>query len=295
MTTVSIIQVLIAGIQTGSIYALIALGYYVILTATGILNFAQGEWMMLAAVLGVLLLEAGIPYWLAFLISISAATCFALMIERILIRPLHARHASAGMMLLVLFAVLIIVRHTIAHLFGPQDHPLSGPLPEHAFILGRGLFILPQTFVVVAAVIAIFTAMWWFTRWTWTGRSLHVASIDPIGAQLIGIDLGKVRLVAFGLGGLIAAVTGWLYGPLFAVSYGMGAAPGIKGFIALIIGGMGSPMGALVGGLTLGILELAAARYASSLWSEAVSFVALFAVLLIRPSGLVAPLANRFR
>jgi branched-chain amino acid transport system permease protein len=295
MTTVSIIQVVIAGIQTGSIYALIALGYYVILTATGILNFAQGEWMMLAAVFGVLLLEMGFPYWAAVLISIGAATCVALLVERILIRPLHNRHASAGMMLLVLFAVLIVARHTTAHLFGPLDHPLPGPFPERALILGRGLFILPQTFVVVATVIAVFAAMWLFTRWTWTGRSLRVAAIDPIGAQMIGIDLGRIRLVAFGLGGLIAALTGWLYGPLFAVSYSMGAAPGIKGFIALIIGGMGSPLGALAGGLTLGLLELAAARYASSLWSEAVSFVVLIIVLLIRPSGLIAPQADRPR
>src|SRR6185312_14739446 len=97
--------------------------------------------------------------------------------------------------------------------------------------------------------------MWWFMRRTWLGRTLRVAAIDTVGAQLIGIDLGRVRLTAFFIGGLIAALTGWVYGPLFAASYAMGDAPGIKGFIALIIGGVGSPLGALVGGLGLGILE----------------------------------------
>lgn len=287
MTAVSLVQVLIGGLQTGGIYALIALSYYVILSATGILNFAQGEWMMLAAVFGVVLLNYGLPYPLAVAVSIAAATAVALAAERLVIRPLQARHASHGMLLLVLFAVLIVVRHTTAHLFGPQDHPLAGPLPEKAIIFGKGLFVLPQTFVVYGAVAGVFLAIWWFMRRTWSGRSLRVAAIDPMGAKLIGIDLGRVRLMAFGIGGLIAALTGWLYGPLFAANYAMGAAPGIKGFIALIIGGVGSPLGALVGGLGLGVLELAAARYASSLWSEAVSFLLLIIVLLLRPNGLV--------
>ena len=287
MSAVALAQVLIGGLQTGGIYALMALSYYVILSATGILNFAQGEWMMLAAVFGVVLLGLGLPYFLVVLISIVAATAVALAAERLVIRPLQARHASHGMLLLVLFAVLIVVRHVTAHLFGPADHALPGPLPEEPLILGNGLFILPQSFVVLVAVAAVFLGVWWFMRRTWAGRSLRVAAIDPVGAQLIGIDLGRVRLMAFGIGGLIAALTGWLYGPLFAASYAMGNAPGIKGFIALIIGGVGSPLGALVGGLGLGLLELATARYASSLWSEAVSFLVLIAVLLFRPNGLV--------
>jgi branched-chain amino acid transport system permease protein len=288
MTAISLAQVLIGGLQTGGIYALIALSYYVILSATGILNFAQGEWMMLAAVFGVVLLNAGLPYGVAVLISIAAATVLALAAERLIIRPLQARRASPGMQLLVLFAVLIVVRHSTANLFGPQDYPLPGPLSDRPLILGHGLFIRPQTFVVYGAVVIVFVAMWWFMRRTWLGRTLRVAAIDTVGAQLIGIDLGRVRLTAFFIGGLIAALTGWVYGPLFAASYAMGDAPGIKGFIALIIGGVGSPLGALVGGLGLGILELATARYASSLWSEAVSFLVLIAVLLVRPNGLIA-------
>jgi branched-chain amino acid transport system permease protein len=288
MTAISLAQVLIGGLQTGGIYALIALSYYVILSATGILNFAQGEWMMLAAVFGVVLLNAGLPYGVAVLISIAAATVLALAAERLIIRPLQARRASPGMQLLVLFAVLIVVRHSTANLFGPQDYPLPGPLSDRPLILGHGLFIRPQTFVVYGAVVIVFVAMWWFMRRTWLGRTLRVAAIDTVGAQLIGIDLGRVRLTAFFIGGLIAALTGWVYGPLFAASYAMGDAPGIKGFIALIIGGVGSPLGALVGGLGLAILELATARYASSLWSEAVSFLVLIAVLLVRPNGLIA-------
>jgi branched-chain amino acid transport system permease protein len=291
MTVTSLAQVLLGGLQTGGIYALIALSYYVILSASGILNFAQGEWMMLAAVFGVVLLDAGVPYGVAVLVSIAGATFIALASERLIIRPLQARRASQGMLLLVLFAVLIVVRHTTAHLFGPQDHPLPGPLPEQPLILGNGLFILPQTFVVFATVAIVFLAMWWFMRRTWSGRALRVAAIDPVGAQLIGIDTGRVRLMAFGIGGLIAALTGWVYGPLFAAGYSMGNAAGIKGFIALIIGGVGSPLGALVGGLGLGVLELATARYASSLWSEAVSFLVLIAVLLVRPNGLIGAAA----
>lgn len=287
MTAVSLAQVLIGGLQVGGIYALIALSYYVILGATGILNFAQGAWMMLAAVFGVVLLDLGLPYPLAVVLSTAIASALAISTERLIIRPLQTMHASHGMLLLVLFAVLIVVQHLTLHAFGPAEHQLPGPLPERAIILGNGIFILPQTLVVYVTVSAVFLAVWWFMHRTWPGRSLRVSAIDPIGAQLIGIDLGRVRLVAFGLGGLIAALTGWLYGPLFAASYSIGDSPGIKGFIALIVGGIGSPLGALVGGLTLGVLEIGAARYASSLWSEAVSFLVLIAVLLLRPNGLV--------
>jgi len=150
-------------------------------------------------------IDLGVPYPLAVLLSIVAATAVALTAERLVIRPMQARHASHGMLLLVLFAVLIVVRHTTAHSFGPQDHALPGPLPEGALILGNSLFILPQTFVVYAALAVVFLLTWWLMRHTWAGRSLRVAAIDPIGAQLIGIDLGRVRLLAFGIGGLIAA------------------------------------------------------------------------------------------
>jgi branched-chain amino acid transport system permease protein len=287
MTLESLAQVLIAGLQAGCIYALMALSYLVILSATGILNFAQGEWMMLAAVLGFALLSAGMPYPLVILSSVLAATAFALLAERLVIRPLTNRHASHTVLLISLFGVLLVARYGAGSLFDRQEHPLPGPFGSDPLRLSGGLFILPQTLLVYAVTVLIFGAIWLFLKRTWLGRSLRVAAIDSLGAELIGVNLGRVRLLAFGLGGLIAALVGWLYAPLYAAGYLIGIVPGIKGFVALIIGGTASVGGALVGGLVLGVLEVGAARYLPSVYSEAVSFVVLMLVLFARPSGLV--------
>ena len=105
---------------------------------------------------------------------------------------------------------------------------------------------------------------------------------------MIGVNLAQVRTLAFGIGGLIAAITGWLYAPLYAAGYMVGVVPGVKGFIVMVIGGLASPLGSLVAGVALGLIEVTAARYLSSLYSEALAFVVLMAVLFVRPEGLLA-------
>jgi branched-chain amino acid transport system permease protein len=281
-------QVILSGLQVGSIYALMALSYFVILSSTYILNFAQGEWMMLATVLGVFFLSLGLPYPLAVIVSVLGATSLAILAERLVIHPLGRHHAPLNIIILSLFGIMIVVRYGTGILFGREEYPLPGPLKAGLIRFGSDIFVQKQTFIIYAVTAAVFVGVWLFMKHTWLGRSLRVAAIDPIGATLAGVNLGRVRLAAFGIGGLIAAVTGWLYAPLYAAGYFVGVVPGIKGFIALIIGGMASPAGPLPGGLLLGVLEVAAARYLPSVYSEAAPFLVLMALLFTRPSGLVA-------
>lgn len=283
----SVAQVLLSGLQIGSIYALMALSFYVIISATGILNFAQGEWMMIAGVLGLSLLDLGIPYPLAVLGSIAGATALAVLAERLVIRPLQRRNASQAIMLLALFGIMLVARYGTGIVHGRLEEPLPGPAGTHVFMLGPDVFVFAQSLVIYGCTAAIFVFIWFFLRNTWIGRSLRVAAIDPLAASLVGVDLNKVRITAFGLGGLIAAITAWLYAPLYAVGYMTGAIPGIKGFIALFVGGLASPLGPLVGGLFLGLIEVAASRYMPSIYSEGVAFVLLMLVLILRPQGLV--------
>lgn len=283
----SVAQVLLSGLQIGSIYALMALSFYVIISATGILNFAQGEWMMIAGVLGLSLLDLGIPYPLAVLGSIAGATALAVLAERLVIRPLQRRNASQAIMLLALFGIMLVARYGTGIVHGRLEEPLPGPAGTHVFMLGPDVFVFAQSLVIYSCTAAIFVFIWFFLRNTWIGRSLRVAAIDPLAASLVGVDLNKVRITAFGLGGLIAAITAWLYAPLYAVGYMTGAIPGIKGFIALFVGGLASPLGPLVGGLFLGLIEVAASRYMPSIYSEGVAFVLLMLVLILRPQGLV--------
>jgi branched-chain amino acid transport system permease protein len=283
----SLAQVLLSGLQIGCIYALMALGFYVILSATGILNFAQGESMMIAGVLGATLLALGIPYWLALLGSLVGAVALALLCERLVLRPLQNRNAPGAITLLAVFGIMLVLRYGTGVVHGRLDEPLPGPAGNGIFRLGENLFLFRQSLVIFGATAVLFLAIGWFQRRTWAGRSLRVAAIDPLGATLVGVDLDKVRVVAFGIGALIAAVVAWLYAPLFAVGYLTGVVPGVKGFIALFIGGVASPFGALVGGLLLGVLEVSASRYLPSIYAEGIAFVLLMLILMARPSGLL--------
>jgi branched-chain amino acid transport system permease protein len=284
----SVVQVLLSGLQVGSIYALMALSFYIIVSATGILNFAQGEWMMISGVLGVTFLGLGVPYAVALILSVLGAAGLALLSERLIISQLQKRKASPAVMLLALFGIMLVARYGTGILHGRLEEPLAPPAGLHVFMPAPDIFIFAQTIVIYGSTAAIFLAVVYFLRSTWLGRSLRVAAIDPLAASLVGVDLGRVRMVAFGIGGLIAAITAWLYAPLYAVGYLTGAIPGIKGFIALFIGGMASPLGPLVGGLLLGVLEVSASRYLPSIYSEGIAFVLLMVVLFVRPNGLIA-------
>lgn len=284
----SIAQVLLSGLQIGCIYSLMALSFYVIISATGILNFAQGEWMMIAGVLGLSLLNIGVPYPVAVIGSIAGATILAALSERLVISPLQARDASPAIMLLALFGIMLVARYGTGILFGNRQYPLPGPAGMHVFRLRSDVLVFSQSLVIYGATAFVFAAVAIFIRHTWTGRSLRVAAIDPLGASLVGVNLNRVRLAAFGLGGLIAALTAWLYSPLYAVGYMTGTIPGIKGFIALFVGGMISPLGPLAGGLALGLMEVSASRYLPSIYSEGIAFALLMLVLVLRPNGLIS-------
>jgi branched-chain amino acid transport system permease protein len=280
--------IVLSGLQVGCVYAMMALSYFVIINATGILNFAQGEWMMLSAVFGAALIAAHLPYPLAVLGAVGGATVISLLAERLVIRPLQARDADINILVVALLGVLVVVRYTTGLIFGREEVRLEGPLHPEPIILGDSLFVLPQTLFVFGVTALAFAGLWLFLHRTTFGRSFRIAAIDPLGAQIVGVDLGRVRFAAFAIGGLIAAILAWLYGPLYAAGYLMGEAPGVKGFIALIIGGLVSPLGALTGGLLLGLFEVATAYYIGSLYSEGIAFVMLMLFLFVRPQGLIA-------
>ena len=283
----SLAQVALSGLQVGCIYALMALSFYMILNATGILNFAQGEWMMISGVLGVTLLGMGVPYLLALVLSVASATTLSVLAERLVIRPLQRRHASPAIMLLALFGIMLVARYGTGWLHGKLDEPLPAPFGTDVIFLTRDIFLFPQTLLIFAATAILFGAVVLFLRRTSLGRSLRIAAIDPLGASLVGVNLDTVRLVAFASGGLLAGCVAWLYAPLYAAGYMTGVIPGIKGFIALFVGGMAAPAGPLVGGLLLGLLEVSASRYLPSVYAQGVAFALLMLTLAVRPRGLL--------
>ena len=283
----SLAQVLLSGLQVGCIYALMALSFFVILSATGILNFAQGEWMMIAGILGVTLLGIGVPYALAVIGSVAGAAGLSVLSERLVIRPLQRRNAPQAIVLLALFGIMLVARYGTGRLHGRLDEPLPAAFGSGVIFLTRDVFVFRQTLLIYAATALLFGLVVVFLRRTWLGRSLRIAAIDPLAASLVGVNLDTVRLAAFAAGGLIAGCVAWLYAPLYAVGYMTGVIPGIKGFIALFVGGMVSPAGPLVGGLLLGVLEVSVSRYLPSVYAQGIAFALLMAVLAVRPRGLM--------
>lgn len=283
----SLAQVLLSGLQVGCIYALLALGFFIILSATGILNFAQGEWMMVAGILGVTLLGFGVPYALAVVGSVTGAAGLSVLSERLVIGPLQRRNAPQAIVLLSLFGIMLVARYGTGRLHGRLDEPLPAPFGSGVIFLTRDIFVFRQTLLIYGATALVFGLVIIFLRRTWLGRSLRIAAIDPLAASLAGVNLDTVRLAAFAAGGLIAGCVAWLYAPLYAVGYMTGVIPGIKGFIALFVGGMISPAGPLVGGLLLGVLEVSASRYLPSVYAQGMAFALLMLVLTVRPRGLL--------
>ncbi len=283
----SAIAVVLAGIQVGAIYALVGLSYVVLVNATGILNFGQGEWLMVAAMIGLGLITYGAPYWVSVAGSLLGAVAIFLICERLVIRPLQNRNASLMIVITSLLGIMIIVRYGTGLIAGPLALPLRAPFGMDAIWLTENVYILTHSIFVYAVLLGTFFGVAALYRYTWLGRSLTLAAIDPIGAQLVGINPARVRFVAFALAGLISATVGWIYAPLYAASFTIGEVPGLKGFIAAVIGGLASPWGALAGGIVLGVVETGASRYLPGSFGEASALVVLMLILFLKPSGLV--------
>jgi branched-chain amino acid transport system permease protein len=282
-----LVQIVISSLQTGAIYALVALSYIVIINATGILSFAQGEWLMAGAMIGVVaLLRLNLPYAAIFLGAVIVVGLLSLGSERLLVRPLLNRGAPIISLIVMLLGVMIVVRNGTGLLLGKA--PISMPLPFGGTPIRftESIFIMPQTLFIYVTVGAIFLGIWFFFEKTRLGTAAKVVAIDPEAARLMGVNIQRVVLLSFLAGGAIAAVGGLLMAPLSSAIFTMGLIPAVKGFVAMVIGGVGSPLGALVGGLTLALVEGFAANYISTTWAEAIALVILIVMLLVRPSGI---------
>lgn len=282
-----IFQIVVSSLQTGAIYALLALSYIVIINATGILSFAQGEWLMAGAMIGVFaLLKLNVPYAAMFVGAMIIVGLLSLGSERLFVRPLIKRGAPIISLIVMLLGVMIVVRNGAGLIFGKT--PISMPLPfgTTPLRLTESLSLMPQTLFIYVAVGLVFLGIWFFFEKTRLGTAAKVVAIDPEAARLMGVNIQRVVMLSFLAGGAIAALGGLLMAPLSAAIFTLGLTPAVKGFVAMVIGGVGSPLGALVGGLSLALIEGFAANYISSTWAEAIALVILIVMLLVRPSGI---------
>lgn len=285
------LQFMMSGLTVGAVYALVALGFTIIYNASGVVNFAQGEFVMIGGMATVFGVAAGLPLPLAGLIAIVGAVAVGLLLHRLAIEP--ARGASPVVLIIITIGGAFVIRGLAQLVFDKQFHKLPGFSGE-APVSILGASVVPQTFWVIGGAAIIVLLITVFFERTAMGKAVLATAANRLAAQLVGINVSVVMALSFALSAAIGALAGLLVTPITLTSYDVGTMLALKGFAAVVLGGLGSPLGAVAGGLILGLCEAFAAGYLSSTYKDAVAFLAMIGVLLIMPNGLFgAPSAER--
>ena len=278
-----LLQFLVTGITVGSTYALVGLGFALIYNASDVVNFAQGEFVMLGAMTAIALLAAGLPLPLAAGVATLLTVLVGLLLERFAIEP--ALGAPVVTTIIITIGAAIFLRGVAMLLWGKDFHSLpafSGTTP----IQVGGATLLPQSLWVLGLTVLLVTLVRAFLNRTLLGKALLACSFNRAAAQLVGINVRVMLRLAYGLSAGLGALAGILIAPITFSSYEAGVMLGLKGFSAAIVGGIGNPMGAVVGGLLLGVLESLGAGLLSSGYKDAIAFLFVLMVLFFEPTGL---------
>jgi branched-chain amino acid transport system permease protein len=279
-----LLQYVISGATLGSTYGLAGLGFTVIFNTTEIINFAQGEFVMLGGMLAVFAIRwAGLPLALAVPLAICLTTLVGVAVDRLTIRPVRGR--SVIVLIIITIGVSIVLRGAAMLLFGKDTYSLPGfsgeqPLP----FLGASL--LPQNLWVGGITLCTVVAMKLYFEQTISGKAMLACACDRKAASLMGINVDTMVTLSFAVSATVGALGGAILAPITLTSYDVGILLGLKGFAACILGGLGNPFGAVAGGVLLGVLESLSAGLISSGYKDAVAFVILLTLLFVRPSGL---------
>ena len=279
-----LVQYIVTGATLGSTYGLAALGFTVIFNTTEIINFAQGEFVMLGGMLAVFAIRwGGLPLPLAVLLAIALTTVVGVAVDRATIRPVRGRSVIA--LIIITIGVSIVLRGAVMLFFGKDTYSLPAfSRGEPITILGASVVL--QSLWVGGITLATLVAMKCYFDQTISGKAMLACACDRKAASLVGINVDTMVTLSFGFSALMGALGGAILAPITLTSYDVGILLGLKGFAACILGGLGNPFGAVAGGVILGVLESLAAGLVSSGYKDAVAFVILLMLLFVRPTGL---------
>jgi branched-chain amino acid transport system permease protein len=292
-----LLQQLINGLSLGSIYALIALGYTMVYGILKLINFAHGEVFMVGAYAGFFAASAlgveayaeqGFPIHLALVVLVVAMAASALLgaaVELFAYRPV--RSAPRLTPLITAIGVSLFLQNLAMLLFSPNPRPYPAIVPEVRFELG-GVILTNVKLAIFAVAIALMLGLQWFVHSTWTGKAMRAVSVNIDAARLMGIDPNRTIRATFAVGSALAAAGGILFGlDQIMINPLMGVLTGMKAFVAAVLGGIGNIRGAVLGGLLIGLAEQLTAGYVSPDYRDAITFVILIAILVLRPQGLL--------
>ena len=280
-----LIQLLVSGVATGSIYALAALGFTLLWQASGTINFAQGEFVMLPAFVMLFCIAAGAPLWLAFVLTCAAASLvLGWGFKRTIVDPL-IRHGVIPLVIATL-GLSIALKTLVRAGYSAEAHPFPSPFPAGQFALaGVNISYADVGTLLIAGAIVI--SLQAFVSRTVTGRAMQAVAQNTDAARVLGIDVKRMVLYTFLINAVLAVVAALLITPTYLAKFDMGDSIGQKAFFAAIIGGFNQTRGALVGGVLIGVLENVVGFYVSPAYKEGVALMLFLVVILFRPEGLL--------
>jgi branched-chain amino acid transport system permease protein len=279
-----IAQYLVSGLATGAIYALIGIGFAIIYNGTEIIIFAQGELVMLGGMFtlfGLNVLQLPLPA--AILLAVAATTLSGVLFERLTIRPLKAPTPLS--LVIITIGGSILIRGIAMLVWGKDTHAIPAFSGSDPIAVGSAT-ILPQHLWIFGLTAVAIVLNKLFFQYSITGKAMRACAVNRRAAGLVGIDVRRMVLFSFAISASLGSLAGIIVAPLTMTSYDVGIMLGLKGFCAAIIGGLTAGLGTVVGGLLLGILESLGAGLISSGYKDAIAFVILLLILVIRPQGL---------
>ncbi len=283
-----LLQHVVNGVVVGSVYALIAVGFSLVFSVLEIINFSHGSMLMLGAYFGLLFVgRAGWGFLPAMLASAILVAAAGAIVERATVAPLRARQAPRVLALISTIGASIALEAIAQLVWGADVRGYPSPLPAGALRLGPARVTWLELAIVGLTVLQM-AALGLFIRYARTGRAIRAIAQNLPAAALMGIDTGRTILAVFAIGSAIGAVAGILSGAYFGFAQpSMGYLPGLKGFVAAVLGGMGSVVGAGLGGLLLGLVEALGGGLLSFAYRDAIVFSVLIVILVLRPAGIL--------
>jgi branched-chain amino acid transport system permease protein len=279
------IQQVFAGLATGGIYASVALALVMIYQATDHLNFAQGEMAMFSTYIAWSLIQYGLPYWVAFALTIALSFAAGIAIQRIILRPVE--NAPVLSLVIVFIGLLVIFNSLAGWLFDYTIKPFPSPFPETPLKVGAIVFGM-HNLGAIGVTLVVLTLLFLFFRFTSLGLAMRAAAQNPVSSRLVGIRVGWMLALGWGLAASVGAVAGMMVAPLVFLDPNMMGGTLLYAFAAALLGGITSPGGAVLGGFTVGVLENLVGTYVPFVGNElklTVALVLIIGVLLVRPSG----------
>jgi branched-chain amino acid transport system permease protein len=279
----TLLHQILSGLATGGIYASVALGLVMIYQATHHVNFAQGELAMFATYIAWTLIEAGLPYWLAFLVTLALSFVAGVLIERIVIRPIE--NAPVLSIVVVFVGLLVILNSIAGWIYGYTIKSFPSPFPSNAWY--GSSYMSPHEVGMIVVTLAMLGLIFAFFRLTPLGLAMRAAAQNPVSSRLVGIRVGWMLALGWGLACAIGAVAGMMAAPIVYLDPNMMSGILLYGFAAALLGGINNPWGAVLGGFIVGVLEnLAGAYVVGTEIKLTVALVIIVGVLVVRPSGL---------